>query len=101
MKNLILLIIFFINGPSIEAKLDTGLMLIIESSIQNNDFDILCALREALFNLTRENANGESDIAITYIDQLHQCYPVIEQKSSTDQTIYNDESDFKEGLFKK
>ena len=102
MKIVFLFILFFINGPIYDAKLDTGLLLIIESSIQNNDYDIICALRESLFNLTGQNDDGEFDykIAIAYIDKLHQCNPVIEKMSTTDQNIYTDESDFEEGLFK-
>ena len=45
----------FINKPFLlEAKIDTGILLVIESSIQNQDYDILCALRDAVSNLTQE-----------------------------------------------
>ena len=100
MKVFFLFFVFMINEPILEAKIDTALLLVIESSIQNNDFDILCALRESIFNLTRQKADGEFDIAITYIDQLHQCNSAIKQTSTTEQTIYRDEPDFEKGLFK-
>ena len=87
------------NKSVFEAKMDTGLLLLIESSIQNNDLDILCALRESLFNLTKQNetARGEFVTAITYIDQLHQCIPNKEEISTASENLDYDDSFFEEG----
>ena len=64
-----------VKQPIFANKINIGLLLVIESSVQNKDFDILCALRESLVNLTKQNStrDEEFDVAILYIDQLYQC----------------------------
>ena len=96
MNSLLPFIVLFASGPIIKAKLDTGLLLIIESSVQNNDFDILCALRESLIKI---NADGGHDIAIAYIDELHQCNPGIDETTTAGRESYGNNSNFEEGLF--
>ena len=75
MKLLFLTILLLVKQPIFATKMDIGLLLVIESSVQNKDFDILCALRESLVNLTKQNStrDEEFDVAILCIDQLYQC----------------------------
>ena len=60
----------------LDAKIDTGILLIIESSMQNKDYDVLCALRDAISSLMQRDdvLKGDADLILTYIDKLHDCF---------------------------
>ena len=88
-----LFITIFINKPIfLEAKIDTSILLVIESSIQNQDYDILCALRNALTNLTHQanTSNDDVNMTISYIDMLHDC--LSKELSTSTKMISLDES---------
>ena len=81
----------------VEAKIDTDILLVIESSYQNQDYDILCALREALSSLSGQGNFSQRDVNLTlsYIDLLHDCFA---NKLSTTAKIENqDMSALEEG----
>ena len=90
----------FVNKPFLlEAKIDTGILLVIESSIQNQDYDILCALRNAVSNLTQQGNTPDRDVNMTlsYIDMLHDCFP--KELSTTTKRISFNDSILKEGNY--
>ena len=75
--NLVVFLAICVHKPILlEAKIDTGILLIIESSMQNKDYDILCALRDAISNLMQRDdvLKGDGDLTLTYIDKLHDCF---------------------------
>ena len=75
--NLAVFLAICVHKPILlEAKIDTGILLIIESSMQNKDYDILCALRDAISNLMQRDdvLKGDGDLTLTYIDKLHDCF---------------------------
>ena len=75
--NLVVFLAICVHKPILlEAKIDTGILLIIESSMQNKDYDILCALRDAISNLMQRDdvLKGDGDQTLTYIDKLHDCF---------------------------
>ena len=44
--------------------------------MQNKDYDILCALRDAISNLMQRDdvLKGDADLTLSYIDKLHDCF---------------------------
>ena len=68
--------IYFHETTFVEGKIDTDILLVIESSYQNQDYDILCALREALSSLSGQGNFSQRDVNLTlsYIDLLHDCF---------------------------
>ena len=98
--NFILFSIFVIYLHKItfvEAKIDTNILLVIESSYQNQDYDILCALREALSSLSGQGNFSQRDVNLTlsYIDLLHDCF--VNKSSSTTKIEPQDMSVLEEG----
>ena len=67
-------VILFANQQMLRAKMDIGVLLFIESSVQNNDFDILCTLKETMLRFMQRNGtsteDAEFDLALSYIDWL-------------------------------
>ena len=53
-----------------EALPDTSLLLVIESSVHNQDFDVLCSLRDVLLILQNENQSSTNVKFIKYIELL-------------------------------
>ena len=95
-----LFITIFANNPILlTAKIDTGILLVIESSIQNQDYDILCALRNAVSNLTHQGNTPDEDVNMTlsYIDMLHDCFP--KELSTSRKRISSNDSILKEGNY--
>ena len=53
-----------------EALPDTSLLLVIESSVHNQDFDVLCSLRDVLLILQNETQSSTTMKFIKYIELL-------------------------------
>ena len=53
-----------------EALPDTSLLLVIESSVHNQDFDVLCSLRDVLLTLQNETQSSTTMKFIKYIELL-------------------------------
>ena len=54
-------VILFANQQMLRAKMDIGVLLFIESSVQNNDFDILCTLKETMLRFMQRNGTSTED----------------------------------------
>ena len=98
--NFILFSIFAIclhETTFVEAKIDTDILLVIESSYQNQNYDILCALREALSSLSGQGnfSQREVNLTLNYIDLLHDCFA--NKLSSTTKIVPRDMSVLEEG----
>ena len=101
--NTLILINQIIN---IEGKFDVGLMLVIESSVQNNDMDILCALRKNFVKLQNNDEDTvdkkELDLVVKYIDHFVKCnsnYPIrIQNASTTTEVPHQHDLELDEGI---
>ena len=90
----------------IEGKFDVGLMLVIESSVQNNDMDILCALRKNFVKLQNGDDDTvdkkELDLAVKYVDHFVKCNPnhpiQIKNASTTTEPPHKHDLAFDEGI---
>ena len=90
----------------IEGKFDVGLMLVIESSVQNNDMDILCALRKNFVKLQNNDEDTvdkkELDLAVKYIDHFVKCNSnhaiQIKNASTTTEVPHQHDLELDEGI---
>ena len=89
-----------------EGKFDVALMLVIESSVQNNDMDILCALRKNFVKLQNNDDDTvdkkELDLAVKYVDHFVKCNPnhpiEIRNASTTTETPHKHDLVLDEGM---
>ena len=75
---LVFLAICIRKSICLEDRIDTGILLIIESSMQNKDYEILCALRDAISTLMQHDDVSKEDASrtLSYIDKLHDCFNI-------------------------
>ena len=97
----LLLTIYIYKPILLDAKIDTGILLVIESCIQNKDYDILCALRDVIFNLLQQDdiAKEDANITINYIDTLYDCFS--KDPSNQSKIISLDDSTSKDSKYFK